>query len=381
MTDCRHFNGYKPCGKSTDCSSACISLDVPDTRILVISLEALGAVLRSTSILPAIKRKYPKSHVTWVTKRPADGLLKENSLIDRVLTTCEDGVLSLKALQFDMAYCVDKSISAAGLLQSTKANQTFGFMVQPETGAIIPATVAANELWQIGLSDEKKFFKNKKPETQLLLEALELGPYKSDRYSIEFSKAEELEIANRRVKWLDDQKYIIGINTGCSDMIKYRKLSVDYQRRLIREIKKQKLGAVVLLGGPDDTLRNRQISAGLPITQSPTESGIRDGLLSVAACDIIISGDSLGMHMGIATQKWVIPWFGPTCAHEIELYGRGSKVVTQANCSPCWKRLCHSPQMCYDLVPLEQFIDGIKKGFNWIGPTSSYKRPSWETYY
>src|SRR5687767_8165048 len=97
---CRHFSGYKPCGLSEVCDSLCPSRDIPQTRLLVIHLEALGAVLRATCILPAIKRKFPGSHITWVTHKPAQDLLRNNPYIDRILTT--DDPWSIKALQFDV---------------------------------------------------------------------------------------------------------------------------------------------------------------------------------------------------------------------------------------------------------------------------------------
>ena len=76
MIHCRHFNGYKPCGKHELCDNLCPSMDIPVARILIVHLEALGAVVRSTSLLAAIKRQYPSSHITWVTQAPAHHLLK-----------------------------------------------------------------------------------------------------------------------------------------------------------------------------------------------------------------------------------------------------------------------------------------------------------------
>jgi heptosyltransferase-2 len=95
------------------------------------------------------------------------------------------------------------------------------------------------------------------------------------------------------------------------------------------------------------------------VISSPCNQGLRDGIVSMATCDLVISGDSLGMHIAIALKKFVIAWFGPTVANEIELYGRGVKVMSQAECGPCWKRHCQKEIMCYDLVPLEEIIKSI----------------------
>src|SRR4051812_10272178 len=164
-------------------------MSVAKERILIVHLEALGAVVRSTSLLAAIKRKYPDSHITWVTQRPADQLLKGNSLVDRVMTTERDDLLALSALQFDIALCVDKSLKAAGVLAATRFEKLYGFQVDSKTAGILPATDAAVELWELGLSDYKKFFVNKKPETQLSREALEL-PAGAKEENTEFSSDE-----------------------------------------------------------------------------------------------------------------------------------------------------------------------------------------------
>ena len=42
--------------------------------------------------------------------------------------------------------------------------------------------------------------------------------------------------------------------------------------------------------------------------------------------DLLVSSDSMALHMGIALQRRVVCFFAPTSAAEIELYGQGEKV-------------------------------------------------------
>ena len=63
--NCIHFNGYKPCGFSGNCDSSCEHVSIAEHRIVIVHLGALGAVLRSTSILPAIRRKYKNVHILY----------------------------------------------------------------------------------------------------------------------------------------------------------------------------------------------------------------------------------------------------------------------------------------------------------------------------
>jgi heptosyltransferase-2 len=385
LTGCRYFSGYKPCGKSANCNESCVHKDIPTTSILIVHLGAIGAVARSTSLLPAIKRKYPSSRIYWITDAPADQLLKNNNYIDRVLTSDFEGLMTLKAMEFDVGFVIDKSLKAQGLLKSTQVDIVYGFVCEGRTGAIVPATPSAKELWEIGLSNQKKFFENQKAETQLCIEALELGPYQRDEYHLPLSDGEIRESLRRANVYRREQSQpVIGFNTGCSSHIPYKKWTVEYHRKVIEDLLELGYKNIVLLGGKEDSERNRQISASLDIIESPTETGLRDGMISVEACDIVVTGDSLGMHLAIARKKYVIAWFGPTCSHEIDIYDRGTKLVTQAACSPCWKRHCNQQQMCYDQVSLVDIRHAIEAGTKWWNiqnPTSLFKQPFLEISY
>lgn len=353
-----------------------------ESSILIVHLGALGAVVRATSLLDGLKQKHPKALITWVTDKPADQLLKNHPRIDRVLTTQADDLLQLRALQFDAAYVIDKSLKAAGVLASTRANKIYGFKADAVKGSILPATSAAEELWSLGLSNHQKFFVNQKSEVQLMLEALEISSGIEAEYDLPLTANEIKASEHRAQTWrMDPEQPIIGLNTGCSPVIPYKKLTVEKHRELIQVLLDHGLTNLVLLGGPEDTERNQKIGEGLPVIQSSTTLGLRDGLVSVAACDLVVTGDSLGMHMAISQKKYVTAWFGPTCAQEIALYRRGDAVLTQAGCAPCWKRSCDQTVMCYDQVDLKQIIESVKKGLaDWQKAKSSLsKLPSWET--
>lgn len=365
-TQCRHFNGYKPCGKNQICSrGACPHFESIQTRVLIVHLEALGAVLRSTSLLPAIRRRFPKSQITWVTKAPAHHLLKGIAGIDRTLTTAAEDLLQLSTLEFDVALVVDKSLAAAGVVERCKkVGEVRGFKVN-SSGALVPANPEARELWELGLNNDKKFFGNTKSEQQLVHEALALGPFARDEYQIPLSLGEISQAMIRRQKWSPSGKPIIGINTGCSGALPAKKLTVEGHRRLIEDILRDyrfRDRPIVLLGGREDSRRNEEIARGLSVLLSPTFDGLRDGLMSVAACDVVFTGDSLGMHMAIGLKKWVVAWFGPSCPQEIDLYSRGVKILTKASCSPCWKRHCDKPVMCYDQLDHDEILNGLAKG-------------------
>ncbi|MEC9283983.1 MAG: glycosyltransferase family 9 protein [Bdellovibrionota bacterium] len=358
-TNCRNFNGYKPCGLNINCNESCSHFQPAGMNIVIIHLGALGAVLRATCLLKPIKRAYPQSQITWVTDAPAQHLLANNPLIDKVYTSSPENIQSLMSYEFDLGFCIDKATKAVGISRQLNIEELKGFSTDANA-SILPINQEARELWELGLNDHKKFFINKKPETQLMTEALGLE-YQRDDYLLALT-ADELNLGFlRRSSWSEYGKYpIIGINTGCSNFLPYKKMSVEKNIELVRALNKNFSVKVVLLGGPEDTIRNQQIAEYCDAIVSPTTKGIRDGLSSVAACDMVISGDSLGMHMAIALKKHTIAWFGSTCAHEIDLFERGEKILSRVSCGPCWKRSCDKEKMCHEMVSLKALLLATK---------------------
>jgi heptosyltransferase-2 len=79
-------------------------------------------------------------------------------------------------------------------------------------------------------------------------------------------------------------------------------------------------------------------------------------------CDIVITGDSFGMHLGIALRKFVIAWFGLSCWSEIDLFDRGERLYQEGlECSPCWKKQCPFDLECIEMIDLGKITELVRK--------------------
>jgi heptosyltransferase-2 len=82
----------------------------------------------------------------------------------------------------------------------------------------------------------------------------------------------------------------------------------------------------------------------------------------MSIADLVITGDSFGMHMAIGLKKHVIAWFGLSCVAEIEIYGRGEKLYQKdLECSPCWKKSCPNNLECISMIDLDKIVMLTKK--------------------
>ena len=370
IPDCKNFTGYKPCFPGTTCYRKCVSPAPTGTRILIVNLDAMGNVLVTTGLLPALKRKYPTSTITWITLANAAPLLAHHPMIDRVEVWNPEAWLVLGRMTFDLVLNVDKSRRSCAFTMGVRAKTKLGFGLSTN-GAVVPLNREARENYVLGLDDHLKFRVNDKTVPQLQHEQFRLR-YRHDPYRVYLTPEEEEGVRSfRRQAGIGERDMVVGFNTGCSELYPNKKMTVEQHGALIRRLAGVNGIRLVLLGGPEDTLRNAEIArqVGDMVVSTPTTEGVRSGLASIALCDLVISGDSFGMHAAVALGKHVIVWFGVSSAVEIELYGGGLKLVPEGlACSPCWKQQCPYDLECIAMIDLEKIVGHvIEYRKTWVG--------------
>lgn len=361
--DCKRFTGYKPCFPYTNCFQGCVDPSPRGTRILLINLDAMGAVLQTTSLLPAIKRKYPISTVSWLTLKNASPLLDNNPYLDAVYQWDPETWLILQNMEFDLVLNADKTRRSASLTMMLHAQEKLGFGLDKD-GVIIPLNPEAMYLYRLGLDDELKFHINRRTGQDILAEAFKL-PYERDEYVLHLTTEERsYQEAYEREIGIHDDDIVVGFNTGCSTLFPNKKMTIEQHEYLINKISAIPNVRMILLGGPEDTERNAEMArrVGEKVIPTPTEEGVRRGIIYENMADIIITGDSFGMHLGIALKKYVIAWFGLSCWHEIDLYDRGEKLIPEGlACAPCWKRECPYNLECIRMIDLDRMVELVEK--------------------
>ncbi len=363
IPSCKHFSGYKPCFEGENCLEGCVRHEPVGTRILLINLDAMGNVLVTTSLLPAIKRKYPSSTITWITEKNSAPLLAHNPLLDKVVLWTPENWMILQAQEFDIVMNIDKSKRAGAFALSVVAGERLGFGLNGN-GAIVPLNPEAEENYRLGLDDYLKFRVNQKTVAQLECEECKLA-YGRDEYLLVVTEEEKRFCeAYRREVGISPRTTVVGLNTGCSELYPNKKLSVDQHVALIERLGRREGLVVFLLGGPEDSLRNAEISrrVGDKVISTPTTEGVRRGLCYENICDVVVTGDSFGMHLAIGLKKYVIAWFGLTCSAEIDLFGRGVKLTPDGlACAPCWKKECPYNLECIEMVDLDRIVAEVER--------------------
>jgi ADP-heptose:LPS heptosyltransferase len=366
---CKKFSGYKPCVSYTNCLENGCQQDTPEnrmgTKILIVSLDAMGSVLANTTILPAFKRKYPISTVYWITTPNAEQILFNNRYIDRVFVWSDEHRMILRNIKFDILLNADKTDYACAFANEVPAKQKLGFLLNDD-GKIVPANEGTMYNYRMGVDDQLKFRHNQRTGIDIIHETFELD-YQRDEYVFELTDDEKQFIDEYKCRiGYDPTRTYVGLNTGCSNLFPNKKMTIEQHVALIRDLLKDERLQVVLLGGREDAERNKQILSTFnnddqrKIISTPTTEGLRRGACYMDVCDIVVTGDSFGMHLAIALKKYVIAWFGLSCWTEIELYDRGEKLVPEGLfCAPCWKKVCPYNLECIQMIDLARITRSV----------------------
>lgn len=359
---CKNFTGYKPCFPYYNClQEGCKEHNPIGKKILIINLDAMGDVIMTTAQLPGLKRKYPESTIYWITLKNAYPLLLNNPLIDYPLEWNFENIMLLQNIEFDVVLNADKSQRSCALHKSVSSKEKYGFTLN-EDGKIVPENAFADYNYLLGVDDYSKFKVNQKTGQEILAETWN-NDYQRDRYILQMTEDEKKFVKEFRSKIIDnDSQTIVGFNTGCSNLYPNKKMTIEQHVYLINQLSKYPDLKLVLLGGPEDTERNQKIKelVGEKALLTPTNEGLRKGLCYIDVCDLVVTGDSFGMHASIGLGKYVIVWFGVSCWTEIDLYEYGKKFYQKdLECSPCWKKVCLYNLECIQRIDLDGMIKEI----------------------
>lgn len=275
---------------------------------------SLGDVLRTTVILNYFKGE----DVTWLVDEKAYPLLENNSFIKRILIFNLESVLQLQRERFDTVINLEKGPGVCAFSDSINAWRRFGFRFDADRG-----------LAQAYNGAEK-----------VLSLCLDLGKKKSN---IKFWQDALASMIGR--KWIEKEEYILGYRPH--SLVKYdigfnwvsgnkwpnKSWPKHHWHKLEKLLKK-----------------NYSVSwqKGL--------GNLYEYIDWLNSCRLIVTNDSLGMHLAVALKKKIIALFGPTSSQEVFLYGRGVKLVSKDSylCVPCLHSNCIQTKHCMEFIRPEE---------------------------
>ena len=363
LIECKWFNGYKPCKPYVVCDK-CEERVLPGGKILVVSLMGLGAVLSVSTILKPLRKRYQTYEIVFLTSHAAMKLLENNPLIDELLEWSFESELYLSQIDFDIVINFERTKIMSAFINKVSCKNRFGYYLG-NNGKILFSNEHFKYLYNLGLDDTERFVNNKKSMEQIMVESLGFE-YEHEGYEIYLSDEQKIIRDNTIKKYNINPERAIGINTGCSPLMMNRIIPDEILMEIIQYVKVACEDVnIILLGGRDEKDRNSKLaSVDERIIDLTNDKSLDYGIAYADVCKVILSGDSFGMHLGIALRKKCVVWFGPSCDQEVELFHGGKKHKSTLECSPCWKKECGKEVKCNTIISAKMIAESLIEVIN-----------------
>jgi len=97
-------------------------------------------------------------------------------------------------------------------------------------------------------------------------------------------------------------------------------------------------------------------ASGLKVSWQRGHGDLREYLRWIGSCRLLVTQDSLGLHVALAMQRRVVGLFGPTSAKEVCGYGLAAFISAASECSqlPCYAQSCTAKHHCMETMNLEE---------------------------
>jgi 3-deoxy-D-manno-octulosonic-acid transferase/heptosyltransferase-1 len=337
-------------------------------NILIVKLSAVGDVIHTLPSLAALRRLYPKAHITWAVEEAAADLVLNHPYLDEVLVSRRKSwIKDLQKGRIRQPFA-----DATGFIKALRKRQydlVIDFHGLLKSSVVVWLSRGKRKLGYDSLQEFSGCFVNEKiPE--------DMNKHAVDRY-LDFprylgAQINEVEFvlpknprAEEKIKTLMRAHRLEPKNFISISPVAYweTKLWENENFAHLADMIRQKLGLKVVFTGMEKNVLEK--IANLMRSDAVNLGG--QTTLPELAClyaqtKMLITTDSGPMHLAAAVRTPVVALFGPTDPQRTGPYGTGHTVIrTGISCSPCFLKKCSTKTCMKDIHPEQVFSAVAKK--------------------
>jgi heptosyltransferase II len=294
------------------------TLDAEKSKVV-----SLGDSLRCSVVLPILKEKYPNSLITWLASQESLPLLSHNKNIDRLLVWDEFVPFVLMREKYDIVINLEKISGICALTDMIDAWEKIGFRFDSDSGEFDTYMRSTNAKKYI----EEKLSGKREIWQKIIVEMIGES-WSGQEYNLGYKpKSEEI--------------YDIGLNYKVGSKWPTKAMSDDKWKQLASELEQ----------------------SGLKVSWQEGLDDLYDYIEWINSCKLLITHDSLGLHIALALKKRVVGIFGATDPEETYLYARGEYVLPKKSfdCLPCYLPNCTQDKHCMEFIDIDEVAKNVNK--------------------
>jgi heptosyltransferase-2 len=281
-------------------------------NILIIKLGAIGDVVRTTPLLRVLD-----GNIIWVTGAESEPLLPEKTSLKK--TTNLDPS-NFESMEFDLVLSLDDDIEAANLASKVKAKNIVGSILD-ERGEI-SYTSSSAEWFDMGLISN-------------------FGKEKADELKLKNTKTYQEILFSMIGRKFNGEEYEMRPPDACL----HENIKIGIEKRAGARWPMKRWNQY-------DGVFHALINEGYDVVFFEDRHHIQDYVNDINQCDVILTGDTLGMHIALALKKKIVALFICTSSAEIYDYDRLIKMT-----SPLLSQIFYRKDYVADAVNTIKFED------------------------
>lgn len=307
-----------------------------EPRVVIVKIAALGDVVMASTLVGALRDRWPHAHITWVTGQGLAPLVSRFQGVDTVVAVDDQALLRGRALA--RASALFKAWRTIG-----RGPWTLGMVAHTDRryGAL---------LWSSRVA-EVRYFRNG---------ALPRGPRRGVWMGAEYARltADDARPPSTvpRLPMLHD---LATVDTGKSEVLlapggarnvlrddHLRRWPLDRWIHLARALRDLGL-RVAVIGGSADAAEGDPLTREVPgVVNLIGRTTLEQLLQRIRAARLLITHDSGPLHLAMLAQTPTVALFGPTSPIERIPPGTSTVVATAAAalpCAPCYDGHGYAP--------------------------------------
>jgi heptosyltransferase-2 len=280
---------------------------------------SLGDILRTTVILHLFPSEH--YHVTWLVDHKGIPLLKGNTHIHRLLTVNAFTPHLLLSEWFDIVVNFEKEPGICAVSDRIPAWRRYGFRLDPQTHSAVAYDYSDEALSFTNDSAAKR--RKAKSWSEILYEMLG-HKYAGQPYLLGYQPESEI-------------RYDVGLNHLIGNKFPLKRWPEAQWNSL-----------------------HDKLTPQYSVCWQQGNNDIDDYIEWIASCRVIVTNDSLGLHIALALGKPVVALFGPTIATEVD----GERLIKimptlDWDCIPCMETVCRKADPCIAHISVESVQKAI----------------------
>ncbi len=295
-------------------------------KILIIKLGSAGDVVRTTAILPRIK-----GDIFWLVSHINQELIATAPNIRQIfLSDCYHCRKQLLKMNFDLVLAFEEDLNVTKFVSKIKRKKLIGMYFD------------AKKKRNVYTPESKVWFDMSYDSIYGLTRARELKKENVKSYQEMFFSMLGLKFKK--------EFYQLGIKPNNRPMF-----DVGLEKRSGARWPTKQWGGY-------EKLKKLLLKDRVKIFEFKQRPILREYIDDVNNCKIIVCGDTLAMHLGLALKKRGVAIFSPTPPQDHYDYGLFKKLYdSNAPCFISFRAVCNHSPRCIDRVSVEEVYNEVKK--------------------